>query len=171
MKKFVISMFIALSLLSTAAWAEKLGPFSTTNLDGATVTESILSGYKVTMFNIWGTFCPPCLREMPSLGKLAAEMKAQGLQIVGVLCDWSNRDGSLNERQITKARDLINRTGANYPHVLLAGTFASRIGSFNAIPLTFFVDAEGELLAAFTGAQSEDGWRETINEILAKVGE
>ena len=48
--------------------------FTTEDLDGNEVTESILKDKDVTMINIWGTFCPPCIEEMPELAKLSASL-------------------------------------------------------------------------------------------------
>ena len=47
--------------------------FTAQDLDGNPVDESIFQGYDVTMINLWGTFCGPCLQEMPDLGELADE--------------------------------------------------------------------------------------------------
>ena len=67
--------------------------FTTEDLDGNEVTESILKDKDVTMINIWGTFCPPCIEEMPELAKLSASLP-ENAQIIGILCDVSLNDKS-----------------------------------------------------------------------------
>lgn len=47
--------------------------FEGTDLRGNTVSSDIFSRFKLTMINVWATYCNPCLREMPDLGELAAE--------------------------------------------------------------------------------------------------
>ncbi|MCI8811517.1 MAG: TlpA family protein disulfide reductase, partial [Oscillibacter sp.] len=47
--------------------------FEGTDLDGNTVSQEIFSQSKLTMVNVWATYCNPCLSEMPGLGELAAE--------------------------------------------------------------------------------------------------
>ena len=47
--------------------------FTAQDLDGNTVDESIFADYEVTMVNLWGTFCGPCLQEMPDLGEISDE--------------------------------------------------------------------------------------------------
>ena len=37
--------------------------------------------------NIWGTFCGPCIAEMPELGELSREYEGSGVRIIGMLCD------------------------------------------------------------------------------------
>ncbi len=41
------------------------GEFTTEDSDGDEVTQEVFSGYKLTMVNIWATFCSPCLRAIP----------------------------------------------------------------------------------------------------------
>ena len=49
------------------------------------------------MINIWGSFCQPCIEEMPALQTISEDMKAQGVAIVGVLGDAMDSDGNLDE--------------------------------------------------------------------------
>src|SRR5918996_2427715 len=54
--------------------------------DGETVDLGHFRG-KVVLLNYWATWCPPCVREMPSLNRLAAEMEGDGLAVVPVAID------------------------------------------------------------------------------------
>lgn len=47
--------------------ANKFPAFTTTDLNGNAVTEEIFLGKALTVVNIWGTFCDPCVNEMPLL--------------------------------------------------------------------------------------------------------
>ncbi len=64
-----------------------LSSFSATDLDGNAVDESIFSSSKLTMVNIWATFCGPCIGEMPDLGLLNEEYASEGFQVVGIVAD------------------------------------------------------------------------------------
>ena len=57
--------------------------FESTDLDGNKITSDIYSNNKITMINIWGTFCGPCIREMPELAQLSEEYKSKGVEIIG----------------------------------------------------------------------------------------
>ena len=61
------------------ASAGVMSRFTATDLEGVEVDQSIFSDYKLTMVNVWATFCTPCINEMPDLGELAAEYSDQGV--------------------------------------------------------------------------------------------
>ncbi len=169
MKKTVWAAFAALALLAGAACAASVGAFTVQDLNGDPHTQELLADAKLTMFNVWGTFCPPCLREMPDLGELAREMKSEGVQIVGLVCDWTDRQGNPSEAQIAKAGKIIAKTGADYLHLLLNDDIQQYFGDIRAVPQTYFVDRSGRILGAVTGAQSGEAWKKTIRALLAKL--
>ena len=47
--------------------------FAAKDMDGNEVTSGIFSESKLTMINVWATYCNPCLNEMPDLGELSEE--------------------------------------------------------------------------------------------------
>ena len=51
--------------------------FEGMDLEGNTISEDVFLQSKLTMVNVWATYCGPCLNEMPGLGELAAEHDQQ----------------------------------------------------------------------------------------------
>ena len=49
------------------------GSFTSETLEGTEITQDIFAEADLTMVNIWGTFCGPCIREMPELGEISRE--------------------------------------------------------------------------------------------------
>ena len=39
---------------------------------------------KVVVVNLWATWCPPCVKEMPSLEGLHRQFRAEGLAVLGI---------------------------------------------------------------------------------------
>lgn len=147
-----------------------LSSFSTTDLDGNTVDQSILADYDLTMVNVWATFCGPCINEMPDLGELAQEYADKKVQIIGLVSDVLNTDGTISEEQVQTARDIVEQTGANYVHLLPSEDLYGVLGQISAVPTTFFVDKEGaQVGSAIVSAQSKDKWVQTIDEMLTEV--
>ena len=155
----------------TTEQAGVLSSFSATDLDGNTVDQSVLADYDLTMVNVWATFCTPCLSEMPELGQLQQEYQEKGVQIIGIVMDVYNSDGSLNESQVEKARLAVEQTGADYLHLLPSkDLIAAKLKDVSAVPETFFVDAQGNLVGdSYLGARDKAGWQQVIEEKLEEL--
>lgn len=135
--------------------------FTATDLEGSTVTQDVLSQSRLTMVNIWATYCNPCLSEMPGLGELASEYDAEDFQIIGVVSDVAEgSDQSL-------AESLVRETGADYPHLLLnESLYYALLTDVSAVPTTRFLDAEGNVLDTVVGAMEKADWKELIDGFL-----
>lgn len=138
--------------------------FEARDLEGNTVTQEVFAGSRLTMVNVWATYCGPCLREMPDLGELAAEYDTADFQLIGIISDVPEL---ADEDALATAADLIEQTGAAYPHLLLnQSLYDELLTDLIGVPTTFFVDSEGNLLSTVIGAQSKDTWEEKINALL-----
>ena len=62
--------------------------FTLPGLDGKMVSLTDYKG-KVVFLNIWATWCPPCVEEMPSMEKLYQELKGEAFEILAVSIDAS----------------------------------------------------------------------------------
>lgn len=145
--------------------------FTAQDLDGNEVDESVFAGYDLTMINLWGTFCGPCLQEMPDLGEIADEYKDKGFQIVGICTDAVGSDGTSLPDVVSEAKEIAEETGADYLHILPTGEiFTDLLPRVSGVPTTIFVDREGKQVGlADMGAKSKDGWLKVIDEKLAQV--
>ena len=148
-----------------------LSSFSTTDLEGAQLDQSMLEDYRLTMVNVWATYCGPCLNEMPDLGELAAEYAGKGVQIVGLVSDVLNSDGSVSQEQVDTARDIVAQTGADYPHLLPSQDLFGLLSQIYAVPTTFFVDSQGRQVgSAYVSAYEKEQWVEIIDGIMEEAG-
>jgi len=140
--------------------------FEATTTDGEAWNSDKFAASKLTMINVWGTYCNPCLSEMPDLGELAAEYDPAQFQIVGVVCDVMEDDSADN---IDYAKQLITETKANYPHLLLnESLYMSFVGAVSAVPTTFFVRSDGSMVGYLTGAMDKESWKKLIDDLLSK---
>ena len=150
-----------------------LGEFTATDLDGNEVDQSIFADYSLTMVNIWGTFCGYCLAEMPDLGALHEEYADQGFQVVGIVTDVLNKDGTISEDQVALAKEIVEETKANYLHLLPSeDIILAKLIYVYGLPETFFVDSDGNQVGeTYSGALSKEKWAKIIEELLAQVQE
>lgn len=141
--------------------------FQTVTTEGEEVTSACFADSRLTMLNVWGTYCSPCLEEMPALGEIAASYDKAEFQMLGIVSDVME-DGE--EEMLEEARNLIAQTGANYPHLLTSESlYTNLLSSVSAVPTTFFVNQKGEVLGYLVGAYAKEDWEAMINELLATV--
>lgn len=133
-------------------------------LGGGVVTEDIFAKADLTMINIWGTFCGPCISEMPELGEIAKEYKDKGFQIVGIVSDKY-------DAQDAEAKEVVKETGADYDHIVLnTDLINGPLKDVQAVPTTIFVDKNGRQVGStITGAKDKDAWKEIIDDLLSQI--
>lgn len=123
---------------------------------------------KVTMINVWGTFCGPCIREMPDLGEIERKYKDQGFEIVGLTSDVCDNNGNYDEDVIDDAISIINDTKITYP-VLVSPVELMENLKIQYVPTTFFLDSDGKLLGdPEIGSKTSDEWEEIIYSYLSQ---
>jgi len=78
--------------------------FTLAKLDGEWFKLSDFRG-KVVMLNFWGTWCPPCRKEIPDFIKLMEKYNKDGLEIVGV---------TLTSGSAEKIQKFVDKNKMNY---------------------------------------------------------
>ena len=140
--------------------------FEGQDIEGNAVSSSVFEDSKLTMVNVWATYCNPCLKEMPELGELAKEYEPDQFQLIGIISDVQEGAG---DEALEYALGLIEQTGADYPHLLLnESIYRGLLTEVSAVPTTFFVNENGEVLDVVVGAMKKSAWEEKINTLLGK---
>lgn len=141
--------------------------FQAKDINGSDVDNTIFEGKKLTMVNIWGTFCPPCVYEMPELQKLSEEMKDQGVAVVGIIGDTPDAE---NEEA---ARAIIAEKGVKFTNIVPDEAIINGLLiSIQAFPTSVFVDGEGNIVGApVVGAHSMEEYKEIIQGMLSQKSE
>ena len=154
---------------NTAEASEKneiFGEFKTKTLDGEEVDQDIFAKADLTMVNIWGTFCGPCIREMPELGELSREYADKGFQMVGIISDVSQPEDDT-------ALEIVKKTEADYTHLVIpkdANMQYRILKNAQVVPTTIFLDKNGNQVGdTYPGAKSKKQWTAVIDEMLEKV--
>lgn len=155
---------------SHAETAGILSQFTGQDLQGEAVDEGLLQGHKLTMVNVWATFCTPCINEMPDLGELSQEYSDKGVQIVGMVSDVMASDGSIDKDQVALAQEIVEATEANYTHIIPGDDLYSLLYQITSVPTTFFVDENGDQVgSAYLGAKDKEAWKTIIDQLLEEV--
>ena len=98
---------------------------------------------KVTVVNVWASWCSPCRAEAPLLSDFAGRYKSKGVQFAGIL----TRDNAAS------ALDFVKRFKISYPTFTDDSVLAKFRNSLvpNAIPTTLIIDANGYVAARVSG--------------------
>lgn len=140
--------------------------FEAQDMEGNTFSADIFSEAELTMVNVWATYCNPCLREMPGLGELAGEYESGEFQILGIISDVPE---GTEQKTLDLVAELIDKTGADYPHLLLnKSLYDALLTDVTAVPTTFFIDQDGTILEKVIGSMEKSAWEEKINALLEK---
>ena len=111
-------------------------------IKGSPVSIKGLKG-KVVVIDFWATWCGPCVAEMPTMKKLYAEYKDQGVEFIGVSLDQPKEQGGLD-----KLKEFVEKNDIQWPQYYQGNYWNSEFSmgwGVNAIPCVFLVDADGKL--------------------------
>lgn len=87
---------------------------------------------KITMVNVWGSWCHNCMGEMKELTEIHTRLQAKGCGIVGVEYEQKPIDTIKDE-----VRALLEEKGVNFPNVIMPGD-NEIINGISGYPTTFF---------------------------------
>jgi peroxiredoxin len=133
-----------------------MGSLPIVSLDDVSLSVPALTG-RVTLLNFWGTWCPPCRRELPGLVRIAERLaKEPRFQLVAVSCG-SGGDGddlgSETKAFLTSRQLPIAAWGFADP--LATTLFASAYG-LEAFPTTYLIGPDARVRRVWTGYRSSD---------------
>lgn len=127
-----------------AGVGERLKSFSLPGLGAdETITQSTFKG-RVLVVNFWGTWCKPCLKELPEFDQLYRRYRKLGMTLLAIATD----------EDAQAVEDLVaeKKWGAK---IAVAGeAYAGQYGS-PKFPFTFVVDHTGVIKASYRGYKPE----------------
>ena len=137
--------------------------FDLVAVNGEKVSKKDFLG-KVLIVAVWGTWCPPCVQEVPHLIALQNKYKKDGLQVVGLNYEKvSNKTAA-----IRNIKAIIERKGINYPCALATNEVIRSIPNLMAFPTTIFIGRDGRVRKMVTGFRDEHAIEGIIKPLLAE---
>ena len=120
---------------------------SFTGADGRALTLEDFRG-KVVLLNIWATWCPPCVREMPTLDRLQARLGGPRFEVVALSQD---RGG------LTLVSRFFERLKLNHLEIYIDRTGRSRVAlGVSGLPTTILIDRDGNEVGRMIGPAEWD---------------
>jgi peroxiredoxin len=162
---FFLVAFAALFTLQTQAGELKpykgkpLPDFELSDLKGGKHKLSDYKG-KVVLVNFWATWCPPCVKEMPSMQRLQDKYQDRDFQILAV---------NMGE-DATTITIFLDKIKVNFPILMDSDGAVLKQWKIFAFPTTFLVDKEGNIAYGLFGGLEWDSPEAmaVVDELLKK---
>lgn len=138
--------------------------FDAEDIFGAKVSSKVFEENKLTVVNLFTTWCAPCVSELPELAKLDNELSDIGF--IGIVLDINEGDG-VSESALRAAKDLCNDSGAEYPYLIPDESLVAFCRNIYNVPTTYFVDSDGKIVGdPIAGSNTAEEWKEIIENKL-----
>ncbi len=118
---------------------------------------------KVVLLNFWGTWCPPCRRELPDIVQLREELGPENFEVIGVSVGEEPPAG------VSVAQHLQNfgeKNSLNYPLLIASNEMITAYGGITAVPTTFIVSASGEITQKLVGMQTKAAFQKAVEAAM-----
>jgi cytochrome c biogenesis protein CcmG/thiol:disulfide interchange protein DsbE len=113
---------------------------------------------RVVLLNFWATWCEPCLAEIPTFARWQQQYGPAGLQILGVSMD----DDAQPVQRFLKKNPL------GYPVMIGDTTLAKLYGGVLGLPLTYLIDAHGNIAGRYLGETDLQAMEAQIRALLTQ---
>lgn len=130
--------------------------FTVEDINGKEINLSDFKG-KAVVVNFWASWCPPCKMEMPYFNKLYLENKDD---IVFLMIDLIS-----GRETVESGRKYIADNSFSFPVYFDTKGNAASAYKISSIPLTLFINKEGEIVRSYNYAINEFILKDCINVI------
>ena len=115
-----------------------MSDFAFTDLDGKSRRLSEFRGNYV-LLDFWGTWCAPCMRELPDLENASKQFRSRSLVILGIGDD----------REVDKQRKALAEAGVTYPQAVGDSGYdlVNKRFRINSFPTKVLLDPAGRVVA------------------------
>jgi thiol-disulfide isomerase/thioredoxin len=161
MKK--LALLLSCLLLISPALAQELKPWKAgatpplalSDLNGKPVKLADYRG-KVVMVQFWATYCPPCLKEMPSMMRLQQKLAGKPFVILAVNMGETDKE----------VRDFLKKINVDFTILMDSDGKALADWKVFVAPSTFLVDTKGSIRYTLQGGAEWDA-----AEYVTKISE
>jgi thiol-disulfide isomerase/thioredoxin len=117
---------------------------------------------KVLLVNLWATWCPPCIKEMPEIQKLSDEMKDEFQAVSITNFDEENTESAvkkfLSDSKFTYQQGIVEKSRMD--------EFVIQSKS-PGIPVNFVITKDGKLVKTLVGGRRYEEFKSAVEEALS----
>ncbi len=138
--------------------------FTALDREGNTVALSDYEG-RVVLVNVWATWCPPCIEEMPSLQRLYESLEGTDFEILAVSVDSPPGYLNITGRPGGDVWAYGERLGLTFPLVHDPDARIQSLYQTTGVPETFIIGRDGVIFKKVAGPTD---WDAAVNQELVR---
>lgn len=158
------TLALALGFSTLLMGQQKISSAEIKTLQGETVDlADVIQEADFTVVSFWATWCKPCQAELDAIADLYPEWQEDlNVQLVAITID--------TRRQLSKVPGLLSTKGWEYEVYSDANNVLKNQLGFQAIPQTYVVDKQGNILYNHSGYTSGDEYEleEKLKQLAGK---
>lgn len=158
------TLALALGFSTLLMGQQKISSAEIKSLQGETVDlADVIQEADLTVVSFWATWCKPCQAELDAIADLYPEWQEDlNVQLVAITID--------TRRQLSKVPGLLSTKGWEYEVYSDANNVLKNQLGFQAIPQTYVVDKQGNILYNHSGYTSGDEYEleEKLKQLAGK---
>jgi len=169
MKRLAVLLPLVFSLLFLAGCVSFAAPLPALNGAEPAPTISLptpdgdmlsLADYrgKVVFVNFWGTYCPPCVAELPDLQEVYDKLKDKDFIIIGLNA----------EEKPEKVKAFVQENGITFPIIISDDATVNPLYRLKHMPSTWFIDKNGILRGKIEGQMSKEMTLKIARQLLSE---
>ena len=140
---------------------KKFPEFSAKTVSGEEISSDVFKDSKLTVVNVWGSWCGPCVQEIPELQKLYESMKEKDVNVIGLAQDAGT--------DLDSVKEIIDKNKVTYQNIVPEGVTEDFVMSLMAFPTTFFVDSDRNVVGVIQGARNLEAFTSAVESVLATL--
>ncbi len=158
------TLALALGFTTLAMGQQQISTAEIKTLKGETVDlADVIQEADLTVVSFWATWCKPCQAELDAIADLYPEWQEDlNVQLVAITID--------TQRQLSKVPGLLSTKGWEYSVYSDANNVLKNQLGFQAIPQTYVVDQQGNILYNHSGYTAGDEYdlEDKLKELSGK---
>ena len=140
---------------------KKFPEFTAKTVSGEDISSDLFKDSKLTVVNVWGSWCGPCVQEIPELQKLYESMKDKDVNVIGLAQDAGT--------DLDAVKEIIDKNKVTYQNIVPEGATEDFVMSIMAFPTTFFVDSDRNIVGVIQGGRNLEAFTAAVEGVLEKL--
>lgn len=140
---------------------KKFPEFTAKTVSGEDISSDLFKDSKLTVVNVWGSWCGPCVQEIPELQKLYESMKDKDVNVIGLAQDAGT--------DLDAVKEIIDKNKVTYQNIVPEGATEDFVMNLMAFPTTFFVDSDRNIVGVIQGGRNLEAFTAAVEGVLEKL--